>query len=286
MILIAESGSTKVIWALLNRETNQRQIITTSGINPFYQNREDILELLHNEFKVVEREFEAIFFYGAGCANSIVNETVSSSLHLFFKTPSIHVYSDLRAAAHALCGEREGIACILGTGSNSCHYKEGNIVKNVSPLGFILGDEGSGAVIGKMLLSDILKDQLPSHIVELFFKEYPISSTEILENIYKKPFPNRYAAQFTKFISAHLDKPELVRLVEHSFDLFITRNILQYTEYKKLPIHFTGSIAYHFQTILEKSLKKHELQIGSIVQDPMDGLMEYHLKNGGLYQQV
>lgn len=277
MILVADSGSTKTTWCLLDRKSGKRQLIQTAGINPFYQDEATIIKALEADFDSTQRNFDAIYFYSAGCANPVISKVAYGALNSFFNTTKLEVESDLMAAAHALCGTTEGIACILGTGSNSCHYNGSEVVENVSPLGFILGDEGSGAVIGKKLLSDVLKKQLPEHIRESFFSKYKTDSVEILENIYKKPFPNRYAAGFTKFISEHKSEPSMQNLVLNAFDEFITRNVLQYKMAKELPVHFTGSIAYYFSDLLGTALKKHQLKPGNIIKDPMDGLIDFHL---------
>jgi len=278
MILIADSGSTKTTWCLLDKASNKKKLVQTTGINPFYQDEATIIRALEKEFTKTVRDFEAVYFYSAGCANPSISAIAHQALNHFFNTDAIKIESDLMAAAHALCGNSEGIACILGTGSNSCHYNGKEIVENVSPLGFILGDEGSGAVIGKKLLADILKNQLPNQIKEAFFNRYKTNNAEILENIYKKPFPNRYAASFTKFISEHKSDQSLQQLVVQSFDDFLTRNVLQYNKSKELPIHFTGSIAYYFRDLLEIALDKHQLQLGNIIKDPIDGLVDFHLK--------
>jgi len=276
MILIADSGSTKTTWCILDKQTGRTDTIETAGINPFYQDEETIVETLSNEFNSPIRKFDAVYFYSAGCTNPSVSKIAGNAIASFFQTELLYVESDLMAAAHALCGKDEGIACILGTGSNSCHYRDGKIIENVSPLGFILGDEGSGAVIGKRLLADILKNQLPRHLVAKFFAKYNTSAAEILNNIYKKPFPNRYAAGFTVFIADNIDDPAIKQLVEDAFDQFIIRNVLQYHKAKSLPVHFTGSIAFYFKANLDNVLSKHGLTMGRILKDPMPGLKEYH----------
>ncbi len=278
MVLIADSGSTKTTWCVLDRQSGNKEIIQTAGINPFYQDEATILNALESEFTIPGRTYQAVYFYSAGCANPTISKVAINALSQFFNTKNLEVQSDLMAAAHALCGNSEGIACILGTGSNSCHYNGSAIVSNVSPLGFILGDEGSGAVIGKKLLADILKNQVPDHIIKKFFSQYNTSNAEILENIYKKPFPNRYAAGFTKFISEHKSEPSLQQLVLNAFDEFLTRNVLQYKMAGQLPVHFTGSIAHFFKDLLAKAMQKHHLSLGKIIQDPMHGLIEFHLK--------
>ncbi|MGQ1890067.1 ATPase [Thermophagus sp. OGC60D27] len=276
MILIADSGSTKTTWGLLNIDTGETEYIQTKGINPYYQDEDTILKTLNEEFRSTQRHFESIYFYGAGCANPEINQTAHKALSRFFQTDHLEVTSDLMAAAHALCGKAEGIVCILGTGSNSCYYNGAEVVENVAPLGFILGDEGSGAVIGRKLLSDILKNQLPTEVIDLFYRFYNIDSVEILRNIYKEPFPNRYAAGFTRFIAKYISYPSLRFLVKTSFEEFLTRNVLQYEKAGTLPVHFTGSIAFYFQEILKDCLQERKLIPGKIIKEPMSGLIDYH----------
>ncbi len=277
MILIADSGSTKTTWCLINRTSGDHTLIQTGGINPFYQSKAAIRETLEKEFDTALRNFTAVHFYGAGCANPEAIGIVRNVLEDFFNSPTIEVASDLMAAAHATCGRNEGIACILGTGSNSCHYNGKTITHHVSPLGFILGDEGSGAVMGKKFLSDLLKNQLPETITKTFFETYELTPAEIMNNIYKKPFPNRFAAQFTRFIYKHINEPALKTIVTDAFGDFFSRNVLQYQSASILPIHFTGSIAWHFKEQLKEVAQKFHLQIGDISQDPMPGLIQYHL---------
>lgn len=277
MIIIADSGSTKTSWCLCNKESGCARFLQTSGINPYYQDEQEILDVFRTEFTSVPDFVEAVFFYGAGCANPIVNEKVKKELVHWFKTEHVEVGSDLLAAARSLCGHSQGIACILGTGSNSCYYDGHQIVEHVSPLGFILGDEGSGAVIGRNLLADILKNQLSDEVVSRFYEVYKIDEGEILENIYRKPFPNRYAARFCRFIYENLGEPELRELVVKQFQLFFERNVMQYQTVYHVPVHFSGSIAYHFQDILKEVAGDLGLQLGKIISEPLEGLKDFHL---------
>lgn len=276
MIVIADSGSTKTTWCLLPKETGEIRTVDTAGINPFYQNEADIVNMLKNEFTVHFEGVKEIHFYGAGCANPDVNNIVRRALVDFFDAPAIEVESDLMAAARSLCQHEQGIACILGTGSNSCYYNGKTIEQQVSPLGFILGDEGSGAVLGKRLIADILKNQLPKTVIQKFFETHKTTQQEIMENIYRKPFPNRYAAQFTRFIGENKGEPSLHKLVATEFDLFFRRNVLQYHMATELPVNFAGSIAWYFSEILKRVAQNNNLNIGKIVQAPMDGLLQYH----------
>jgi glucosamine kinase len=277
MILIADSGSTKTTWCLYNRKDKSTEFLQTAGINPYYQNEQEILEMLKKEFTSGYARVESVYFYGAGCANISVNNIVKEALSGFFQLTAIEVESDLMAAARSLCGHQPGIVCILGTGSNSCYYNGITILRNVSPLGFILGDEGSGGVLGKKLLADVLKNQLPGEIVFRFFEQYKITQSEIMENIYRNPFPNRYAARYTMFILENIREPALRELVFNEFVLFFRRNVMQYSQARESAIHFTGSIAFYFGEILKEAARSLGLLPGKIVREPIAGLIEYHL---------
>jgi len=274
MILIADSGTTKTEWCIITDNGTTESLITP-GINPFYQEAENITSILQREFTAAKK-FDAIYFYGAGCINLEKQDIVRKSLLQIFETSNIFIGSDLLAAAHSLCQDQPGVACILGTGSNSCYYNGSEIEANVSPLGFILGDEGSGAVLGKKLVGDILKKQLPQILINEFFETYQTTAAEILENVYKKPFPSRYLANYTKFLSKNINHPEIENIVIVSFREFVTRNLLQYPGIERTPIHFTGSIAFYFEVQLRKAIEEQHLVLGNIERAPMNGLIKYH----------
>ena len=179
------------------------------------------------------------------------------------------------AAARGLCGHEAGIVCILGTGSNSCFYNGKEIVNNVSPLGFILGDEGSGAVLGKLLVGDILKNQLSPAVKEAFLKQFDLTAPEIIDRVYRQPFPNRFLASLSPFIAQHLEEPGIRRLVLNSFIAFLRRNVMQY-DYAQYPAHFIGSVAYCYREILQEAAQETGVNIGKILQSPMEGLIRYH----------
>jgi len=274
MILIADSGTTKTDWCLIGDQEALEKVVT-SGINPFYQEAENISTILQKEFTSIKK-FKAIYFYGTGCINQEKKDIVKKGLLNVFEAEEIFIGSDLQAAAHSLCQDQPGFACILGTGSNSCYYDGSEIVTNVSPLGFILGDEGSGAVLGKKLIGDVLKKQLPQSLINDFFESYNTTAAEILENVYKKPFPSRYLANYTKFLSENINHPEIENIVISSFREFVTRNLLQYPGVERTPIHFTGSIAFHFEVQLRKAIEEQHLILGNIERAPMNGLIRYH----------
>ena len=276
MILIADSGSTKTHWCIAENSVAVKHVYT-KGINPFYQTQEEIRQeiQMHLMPELVDFSFNQIYFYGAGCSFPEKKLLVNNALGYFFKDTMIEVQSDLLAAARSLFGREKGIACILGTGSNSCYYDGRDIIDNVSPLGFILGDEGSGAVLGKTLVADILKNQLALELRTKFLTQYNTSPAEILENVYKKSFPNRFLATFSKFLYENIENPSIYNIVYNSFSTFVKRNLLQYDiEHSK--VSFIGSVGYYFKDILTKVAKENKIQIDKVVQSPMEGLLNYH----------
>jgi len=273
MLLIADSGSTKTTWRLVN---HNKSACTTGGINPFLSETDQIVNLLENEFTLPRTGISKIIFYGAGCLFPEKKQIVADALLRYFQLFEIEINSDLLAAARSLCGNSMGIACILGTGSNSCLYNGQEITDNVLPLGYVLGDEGSGNALGRKLLSNVLKNQLPEEINSLFFNTYHVTVNDILDNVYRKPFPNRYLAQYAKFVYANINYPEMQTLAKDSFREFFSRNVMLYEAVKQLPIHFTGNVAFHFREIIKKVAGEFELNVGKITQEPMEGLVEYH----------
>ncbi len=276
MKLIADSGSTKTSWHLVTASKRTQTDCETAGINPFFQHSSDIIKTLTTEFTLPTDEVSSVYFYGAGAANPTKKDELFHALRSFFSIDTIYIESDLLAAAHSLCGQKPGIAAIMGTGSNSCYYNGKQITQNVSPLGYILGDEGSGAVLGRRLLSDIMKNQFPQHLIKLFFDTYQESPADILEQVYRKPFPNRYMATFTRFLSANMHESAVRKLLLDSFESFFTRNINQYESSRELPVHFTGSIAWYFATILKEAAANTGFSVGNISRNPMEGLIKYH----------
>ena len=275
MILLADSGSTKTDWALARNGSLVKQI-TTEGINPFFQTEEEISRIVH------ERLIPAldgampheVHFYGAGCAFPEKNRLVEQAITRHLPVP-VEIGSDLLGAARSLCVRRPGIACIMGTGSNSCYYDGQTIAANVSPLGYVLGDEGSGAVLGRLLVGDCLKNQLPAPLKEAFFKRFDLTPQLILERVYKQPFPNRFLASLSPFLIEHIDEPCIHRLVLNSFKSFFTRNVMQY-DYRGVKVHFTGSIAYYYREVLDEAARALQIELGHIVRSPLEGLVTYH----------
>lgn len=278
MILIADSGSTKTHWCVVENSVVVNEIFT-DGINPFYQTDMEIIALLDTQLipKLGNGDIYNIYFYGAGCSFPEKKILVSRALVRFFSNSIIEIQSDLLGAARSLFQREKGIACILGTGSNSCFYDGNKIVQNVSPLGYILGDEGSGAVLGKLLVADCLKNQLPEWLCEKLLDEYELTPATIMENVYKKPFPNRFLAKFTPFILEHIEEPSIFNLVYDSFDAFFIRNVMQYP-LEDVQVGFVGSIAHYFRDTLEIVASERGIIISTIMQNPLQGLVEYHTK--------
>ncbi|MDD5871151.1 MAG: ATPase [Bacteroidales bacterium] len=278
MILIADCGSTKIDWCVVENGEVKKQVFT-SGINALLMTEEQIRETLANELaqEVAEFEIESVYYYGAGCLFDDICANVRRAIAA--NVPSaktIEVHSDLVAAARALCGNQEGIACILGTGSNSCFWDGEKIADNVSPLGYILGDEGSGAVLGKLLVGDVLKKQLPEELCEKFLKEYELDRQKIIESVYKKPAANRFLASLSPFLSKNIEEPAIHRLVLNAFKSFFVRNIENYKDYKNYAVSFVGSVAYYYREVLEEAAKAVDIKIGTVIKSPMEGLVKYH----------
>ena len=276
MMLIADSGSTKTAWCVILDNTPIKRI-GSKGLNPFFQSEEEIQqELTHSLLpQLPEGTIDSVYFYGAGCTPEkapTLRRAIADSLPI---VGNIKAYSDMLAAARGLCGREAGITCILGTGSNSCFYDGKEIVKHISPLGFILGDEGSGAVLGKLLVGDILKNQLSPAIKEAFLKQFDLTVPEIIDRVYRQPFPNRFLASLSPFIAQHLEEPGIRQLVLGSFIAFLRRNVMQY-DYTQYPAHFIGSVAHCYKEILQEAAQETGIRIGKILQSPMEGLIQYH----------
>lgn len=276
MILLADGGSTKVDWCLVDRGKLVKQVFT-KGANPFFRTKEEISAELKAELQshMKEHTIEAVYFNGAGCAFPEKNDIVRAAIADNIDASVIEVGSDLLAAARGLCGHKSGIACIIGTGSNSCYYDGKDIVQNVSPLGYILGDEGSGAVLGRLFIGACLKNQLTEGIKEQFLKEYELTPADILDKVYKQPMANRFLATFSPFINKNIDDKTIYDLVYNAFKDFFVKNVMQY-DYANHEVHFTGSVAFHYQSLLRKVGTDLGLKIGKIEASPMQGLIEYY----------
>ncbi len=278
MILIADSGSTKTDWCVVENGQPIQQI-STKGINPFFQSEEEISNEIATSLlpQLKTNALDAVYFYGAGCGfpDKIAMVHRAITKHLQIKR-EVEVNTDMLAVAHGLCQHEAGIACIMGTGSNSCYYDGKQIVSNVSPLGFILGDEGSGAVLGKLLVGDILKNQMTPELKEKFLKQFSLPPADIIDRVYRKPFPNRFLASLSPFLAQNIDEPCIHALVLGSFKSFLKRNVMQYENFRNSKVHFIGSVAFYYKTILAEAAQEMNIQLGTIIKSPMEGLIKYH----------
>ena len=280
MILIADCGSTKIDWCILKGDKLVKQFFTT-GVNALLMPEDKIRATFETELKpqVEGSEIFEVYYYGAGCLSEEICSNVSRSIaSVIPSVTTISVNSDLLAAARALCGRNPGIACILGTGSNSCYYDGEKICDNVSPLGYILGDEGSGAVLGKLLVGDVLKKQLPAELCEKFLKQFNLDRMKIIENVYKKPAPNRFLASLSPFLIQNIEEPAIHRLVLNAFKSFFVRNIENYANFKEVPVSFVGSVGFYYREVLDEAAKALDITIGTVIKSPMEGLLKYHSK--------
>ena len=277
MILIADGGSTKVDWCLAEHGTLLKRM-TTTGANPYFRTREDIREELRQTLlpELTGTNIEAVHFFGAGCAFPEKAEIVRTAIADLIPA-DIKVGSDLLGAAIGLFGHEPGIACILGTGANSCFYDGEKIVKNVPGLGFILGDEGSGAVLGKQLVSACLSGRFPVHIKERLLEHLQLTPSGILDRVYKHPLPNRFLAGLAPFIKEHMHEPAMYELVFNAFTDFFHKNVMQY-EYHTHACSFIGSVAYHFSDTLQQAAASLGIRIEHICPSPMEGLVMHLTK--------
>ncbi len=274
--LIADCGATKAEWCLLSN--NKKKTIITQGISPYFLTTEQITELLLKELKPKLKNVEVgeVFYYGTGCANPANAKSVKKAVSKIFAGAKVEVNHDLVAAARALCGRKKGIACILGTGSNSCYYDGKKIVKNSPGLGYVLGDEGSGAYLGKRVIQYYLYGTFDDELRGRFDLNYTTNAAEILENVYKKPLPNRYLASFAKFLAENRGHYMIENIIEDGLNDFFFNHLCKYRETWTLPIHFAGSVAFGFQDVLKQLCDSYEFELGKVMKNPMDGLIEYH----------
>lgn len=276
MRLIADSGSTKTAWKLLGGSGEVKNI-KTSGINPFFRIEGDIFQEL-SQFLLPETgsDIQEIFFYGAGIINAEKGDIVKRALSKIYSEAKIETHSDVLGAARALFGNTAGIACILGTGSNVCLYDGEKITGGISPLGFILGDEGSGAVMGRKLLGDYFKEVMPASLRQEFSLKYNLTREEALNRVYRTEKPNQFLAQFVPFLSEHANSAYCQEFVQHNFMEFFERNVSKLPDYTQYPIGFIGSVAFYFSQILNNTASYFGYEETTIIKEPIDGLEKYY----------
>ncbi|MFL5762873.1 MAG: N-acetylglucosamine kinase [Bacteroidia bacterium] len=283
MILIADSGSTKTDWRLID-ENRQIHQFSTQGINPYFQGSDEIAEQvikarlfpqMHNVMK--EAKADEIFFYGAGCRAEEKRQIVRDALLKKFPAAVVTVETDMLGAARALCGSHKGIAAILGTGMNSCLYDGKNIVANTASLGYVLGDEGSGAHLGKTFISAYLNGEVPPELSKRFEERFKLTRDLILDAVYKQPFPNRFLASFSKFIYQNLKEQFIIDMVAACFESFFDKHVCRFEDYRQHQLSCTGSVAFYYSNIFRAVAAKKGVAVKTIVESPIAGLTLYHL---------
>lgn len=274
--LIADSGATKAEWCLINN--GRKRTFFTQGISPYFLNTQQIIELLQSELVpgLKKVTVEDVHYYGTGCANPENAANIKKALKKVFPAAKIEVNTDLMAAARAVCGHEKGIACILGTGSNSCYYNGKKIVKNSPGIGYILGDEGSGAYLGKKVLQYYMYDTFDEDLRARFDAKFLTNKVEILDNVYKKPLANRYLASFAIFLADNRGHYMIENILEDGLNDFYFQHLCKYREVWSMPVSFVGSVAFGFKDVLQELCNSYEFELGTVMKNPMPGLIDYH----------
>jgi glucosamine kinase len=277
--LIADSGATKAEWCLLNN--GKKKTLFTQGISPYFLNTDQIAELVTKELtsKLKNVTVEHIYYYGTGCSNIDNAKNIKKALTRVFPTAEASVNTDLMGAARAVCGHEKGIACILGTGSNSCYFNGKSIMKNSPGIGYVLGDEGSGAYLGKKVLQYYLYNTFDEDLRARFDAKFVTTGSEILDNVYKKPLPNRYMASFALFLAENRGHYMIENIIEDGLNDFFFQHLCKYNEVWKYPVHFIGSVASGFNDVLEQLCHSYEFELGTVLKNPMEGLVKFHKDN-------
>jgi glucosamine kinase len=278
LTLIADSGSTKTDWVLIDR-TNILSNHKTIGFNPYFQTKDQISLEIKEHLKPYLNDYissiEHIYYYGAGCSNEANCKIVLDGIHNVLDLKNININHDLLAAARALCGRKPGIASILGTGSNSCLYDGNDVIENVPSVGYLFGDHGSGANIGMKFIQAYFDGELPNKIKEAFEK-HGYHREEILNNVYKKPMPSRYLASINKFVSENIKDVFVRRLVKSCFENFFNSQISKYPNSHEYTVNSVGSVGFYYKDILAEVANEKGYKLGKVIKSPMDGLVEYH----------
>lgn len=274
--LIADSGSTKAEWCLV--EGKKKKTFFTQGLSPYFLNGPQIQHLVRTELlpSLGKVKIDELHFYGTGCKSASNHKLMKNALQAVFPGAHVAVDHDLMAAARALCGHGKGVACILGTGSNSCYFNGKKILKNSPGLGYVLGDEGSGAFLGRKVLQYYLYNTFDEDLRARFDARYVTNAAEILDNVYKKPLANRYLASFALFLAENRGHFMIENIIEDGLNDFFFYHIIKYRESWILPVHFVGGIAYGFRDVIKELCSNYELTLGKILKNPMEGLVAYH----------
>ncbi len=279
MIIIADGGSTKTNWCLLD-DSNKKIYFNTEGYNPYFVDSEYIVNSLKKGLPsdLPLEKITEVNYYGAGVHNEEKAEIVEMAMQKVFPNAKVEIGHDLLAAARALLADQPGFAAILGTGTNTCVYDGEKITHNIDSAAYILGDEGSGSYIGKKLLTDYIRGLMPEAVEKLFFETYKLTPDEIMDNVYTKPLANRFCASFSKFVYDNNVNIEYTRgIVEEAFDTFFNNLVSKYPDYQKYTFNCIGSVAYNFRNVLEETAKRYEMEVGKIIRSPIDDLVVYHI---------
>ena len=275
-ILIADSGSTKCEWCLVSN--NKKKKFITSGISPYFLKSEEIVALLQTELlpHINQKNITQLYFYGTGLKDNSNKRFIQSALKKIFTDVNVEVQTDLLGAARALCKNEKGIACILGTGCNSCYYNGNKVLKNSPGLGYVLGDEGSGAYLGKKVIQHYLYGMFDEDLMFAFNEKYNTNTNAILQSVYRQPQPNRYLAAFALFLAENRRHYMIENIIEDGLNDFFFTHLSKYRESWLHPVHFTGSIAFGFKDVIQSLCSSYEIEAGLILKQPIDGLINYH----------
>ena len=277
--LIADSGATKAEWCLINN--GRKKTIFTHGISPYFLNTLQITELLEKELypKLKRYKIDEVHYYGTGCVDPRNARSVKKAIEQVFTNTEVEVTHDMMAAARSLNGKNKGLTCNLGTGSFCCYYDGKKIVKQRPGIGYVLGDEGSGAYLGKKVMQYFLYETFDEELRSKFNAKYSTTRAEVLENVYKKPMANRYLASFTLFLAENRGHYMIENIIEDGLNDFFFNHVNKYHESWILPVHFVGSIAFGFKDVLADLCNTYQLQLGKVLKNPLPGLVEYHNRN-------
>ncbi|RYF13262.1 MAG: N-acetylglucosamine kinase [Flavobacteriales bacterium] len=282
MILVADSGSSKTDWMAYS--PNKTLTFSTQGINPYFVNAFDVVKILskNRDLSAYATAIKEVYFFGSGCSSPDKHEIISNGLSTFFTNAFISVDHDLIGSAYATCGDKKGLTCILGTGSNIAYYDGTDVHRSNHGLGYVLGDEGSGTYFGRKVLVSYLHNKMPENLRVEFVKNFEADRDTVITNIYQKPFPNSYLATFSRFMIAHKGHPFIQQILRDGFQEFIDTNVKDYKNYKTLDCNFVGSIAYYYQDALKEVFAENGIKVGKILQKPIEGIFDYILKREGI----
>jgi glucosamine kinase len=274
--LIADSGATKTEWCLLTN--GKRKTIYTQGLSPFFLTTVQIIEILNKELwkKLKDIDIQEIHFFGTGCSNAENNKIVADALKAQYKKAKVYVDHDMMGAAKSLCHNSKGVASILGTGSSACFYDGKKITKSKTGLGYALGDEGSGSYLGRKVIQYYLYETFDAELKDAFEKKFNVTRKDILDNVYKKPFPQRYIASYTTFLSEHRGHYMIENIIEDGIVDFFFKHLIKFNESWKYPVHFVGGVTFAFKDVIKDLCNNYGLQLGSINKRPMDGLIKFY----------